>query len=109
MEISSVVELQQFRERDIKRKLAQQKYRDALKTRRPKPTEETAEQLAVKKEILDAKKKQYQCEYALRRRTNLCATRENTRVAKQLLQSRYLSGELLECSKEELLDMLMSR
>ena len=100
-------ELIRFRERDAKRKIAQKKHREVLKTRKPKPTDETEEQLALKKASAVAKKKSYMNEYAKKRKDALKASRENVKTFAEDMLSKYKTGELQKYDKDQLIELLL--
>jgi len=100
-------ELIRFRERDAKRKLAQKKHREILKTRKPKPTDETEEQLALKKATAVAKKKAYMASYAKKRKDALKSSRENVKTFTEDMLSKYKTGELQKYDKDKLIELLL--
>ena len=100
-------ELIRFRERDAKRKLAQKKHREILKTRKPKQTDETEEQLALKKATAVAKKKAYMNEYAKKRKDALKSSRENVKTFTEDMLSKYKTGELQKYDKDKLIEFLL--
>ena len=105
MELSAeMAELAKYKLRDTKRKQAQKKYRQLLKTKQAKPLTEDDE---IKKQASLAKKKLYMAEYQKKRKETALKKKADAKSTKDLIVQKYKSGELSNLSKDELINMLV--
>lgn len=101
-----VAELQKFREKSARQRIAQKKYREKMKIINADKTDA----LRAEKSIISAEKRRaYQIDYAQKRRVAHNQLKEMAGIAKNRLVEKYMSGELHASTKDELIDMLMTK